>query len=104
LRSGKKDILYRGDLCSGAIIHSVVERLKEMAIKRSIGSGKDEGITEEDLLESLQAEYLENDIFPPTDVTEDWLKLIDYDPENVVKVSPIRPQRAERNKGVSTVI
>src|ERR1051325_1885275 len=77
LRSGKKDILYRGDLCSGAIIHSVVERVKEMAIKRSIGSGKDEGITEEDLLESLQAEYLENDIYPPTDVTEDWLKLID---------------------------
>jgi proteasome-associated ATPase len=104
LRSGKKDILYRGHLCSGAIIHSVVERVKEMAIKRSIGSGKDEGINEADLLEALQTEYLENDIFPPSDVTEDWLKLIDYDPENVVKVSPIRPQRAERSKGVSTVI
>lgn len=104
LRSGKKDILYRGDLCSGAIIASIVERVKEMAIKRSISSGKDEGISEADLLQSLQAEYLENDIFPPTDVTEDWLKLIDYDPENVVKVSPIRPKREERHKGVSTVI
>lgn len=104
LRSGKKDILYRGDLCSGAIIASIVERVKEMAIKRSIQSGKDEGISEEDLLQALQAEYLENDIFPPTDVTEDWLKLIDYDPENVVKVSPIRPQKSERSKGVSTVI
>lgn len=104
LRSGKKDILYRGDLCSGAIIASIVERVKEMAIKRSIQSGKDEGISEDDLLQALQAEYLENDIFPPTDVTEDWLKLIDYDPENVVKVSPIRPQKSERSKGVSTVI
>jgi proteasome-associated ATPase len=104
LRSGKKDILYRGDLCSGAIIHSVVERVKEMAIKRSITSGKDEGINDADLLEALQTEFFENDIFPPSDVTEDWLKLIDYDPENVVKVSPIRPQKTERSKGVSTVI
>ena len=104
LRSGKKDILYRGDLCSGAIIHSVVERVKEMAIKRSIGSGKDEGINEADLLQALQTEFLENDIFPPSDVTEDWLKLIDYDPENVVKVSPIRPKSDARSKGVSTVI
>ena len=37
---------------------------------------------------SFHAEYAENDIFPPTDITEDWLKLIDYDPEYVVKISP----------------
>ena len=36
------------------------------------------------------AEYGENDIFPPTDITEDWLHLIDHDAENVVKVSPVR--------------
>jgi hypothetical protein len=35
---------------------------------------------------SLNTEYVENDIFPPTDIVEDWLKLIDYDSENVVKV------------------
>ena len=104
LRSGRKDILYRGDLISGAIIASIVERAKEMAIKRSIETKLEEGVSETDLLRALDLEFAENDIFPPTDITEDWLKLLDYDPENVVKVSPIRPQTGARAKGVSAVV
>jgi proteasome-associated ATPase len=104
LRSGRKDVLYRGDLLSGAIIASIVDRAKEIAIKRSIESKKEEGIGEADLLRSLDLEFAENDIFPPTDITEDWLMLLDYDPENVVKVSPIRPQTGARAKGVSAVV
>jgi proteasome-associated ATPase len=104
LRSGRNAVLYRGDLISGAIIASIVERAKEMAIKRSIDSRKDEGISEADLLRALELEYVENDIFPPTDITEDWLMLLDYDPENVVKVSPIRPLSGPRSKGVSAVV
>src|SRR6266436_3882342 len=104
LRSGRNAVLYRGDLISGAIIASIVERAKEMAIKRSIDSRKDEGISEADLLHALDLEYSENDIFPPTDITEDWLMLLDYDPENVVKVSPIRPLSGPRSKGVSAVV
>jgi proteasome-associated ATPase len=90
LRSGKRDTLYRGDLVSGAIIASIVERTKELAIKRAINSAQEEGISESDLLLSLNTEYAENDIFPPTDIVEDWLKLIDYDSENVVKVAPVK--------------
>ncbi len=100
LRSGRKDILYRGDLVSGAIIASIVERAKEMAIKRSIATGKDQGVSLADMLQALDLEYAENDIFPPTDVTEDWLMLLDYDPENVVKVSPIRQLAPARGKGL----
>jgi len=90
LRSGKKDTLYRGDLVSGAMIASIVERAKGIAIKRAIASAEEEGISLDDLRASLDAEYMENDIFPPGDMTEDWLQLIDHDPENVVKVSPVR--------------
>ncbi len=90
LRSGRKEVLYRGDLVSGAIIASIVERAKSQAIRRALATGRDEGISESDLLVSLEAEYQENDIFPPTDITEDWLHLIDHDVENVVKVSPYR--------------
>jgi proteasome-associated ATPase len=103
LRSGKRDTLFRGDLVSGAIIASVVERTKELAIKRAISSTEEEGISESDLLLSLNTEYSENDIFPPTDIVEDWLKLIDYDSENVVKVSPVRGS-SERAAGESHVI
>lgn len=91
LRSGRKEILFRGDLVSGAIIASIVERAKGLAIKRAISGGCAEGINENDLRCSLDAEYMENDIFPPTDITEDWLKLLDYDSENVVRIMPIRP-------------
>lgn len=90
LRSGKKDVLYRGDLVSGAIIASIVERAKELTIKRAIGSSQEEGISESDMLVALATEYANNDIFPPTDIVEDWLKLIDYDSENVVRVLPVR--------------
>ena len=91
LRSGRKEILYRSDLISGAIIASIVERAKAMAIKRAIATNQEEGIREMDLQLAFDAEYDENDIFPTTDITEDWLKLIDYDPENVVKIAPVKP-------------
>jgi len=103
LRSGRKEMLYRSDLLSGAIIASIVERAKSLAIKRAIAdqaSGDSTqspaGISESDLQLSFIAEFTENDIFPPTDMTEDWFKLIDYDPENVVKISPVR--RDEQSK------
>ncbi|MYF98250.1 AAA family ATPase [Candidatus Poribacteria bacterium] len=105
LRSGRRDILYRGHLCSGAIIESIVQRAKETAMKRAIAaSDLDTGITLDDLLDALNAEFSENDIFPPTEATEDWLKLLDYDPVNVVKVTPILPEKRESRKTPSPVI
>lgn len=103
LRSGRKETLFRGDLISGAIIESMVERAKGLAIKRAIATGADEGISEADLRISFDAEYANNDIFPPSDITEDWLHLIDHDSENVVKVSPVRPAEP-RTQHLSSVI
>jgi proteasome-associated ATPase len=104
LRSGRKETLYRGDLISGAIIASIVERAKGLAIKRALASGKDEGISEQDLLASVDAEYHENDIFPPSDITEDWLHLIDHDAENVVKVTPFRPGSDSKSHAATPVM
>ncbi len=89
-RSGRHDYLYRGDLASGAIIAAIVERAKEYAIKRSIEKAQECPISRQDLLDALSKEYRENDLFPPSDITEDWLKLTDFDPGNVVRLSPYR--------------
>src|SRR5437868_5717541 len=89
-RSGRHDYLHRGDLASGAIIAAIVERAKEFAIKRSIELKRESPITLQDLLQSLEKEYKENDLFPPSDITEDWLKLTDFDPGNVVRLAPYR--------------
>jgi proteasome-associated ATPase len=94
-RSGRKDALYRGDLASGAIVAAIVERAKSIAIRRSIDTKQETKLTREDLLTSLQREYAENDLFPSSDLTEDWLKLTDFDPENVVKLGPVRPRKVE---------
>jgi proteasome-associated ATPase len=120
LRSGRKEALYRSDVLSGAIIASVVERAKAMAIKRTIATvagiadpGRDaspnpglreEGISEADLQLAFRTEYSENEILPSTDVTEDWLKLIDYDPDNVVKISPVRLTTGAKMTAPSGVI
>jgi proteasome-associated ATPase len=94
-RSGKKDFLYRGDLGSGAIIAAIVERAKSVAIKRSIETKQETHLSRVDLAQALQKEYAENDLFPPTDITEDWLKLTDFDPENVIKLAPVRPRKKD---------
>lgn len=94
-RSGRKDFLYRGDLASGAIIAAIVERAKSLAIKRAIETKEDTTITREDLIIAMKKEYSENDLFPPTDITEDWLKLTDFDPDNVIRLGPIRPRKKD---------
>jgi proteasome-associated ATPase len=100
-RSGRHDYLYRGDLASGAIIAAIVERAKEAAIKRSIELKNESPINAQDLLEALAKEYRENELFPPSDITEDWLKLTDFDPGNVVRLSPFRTD--ERRHPSATV-
>ena len=93
LRSGRHETLYFGDLSSGAIIASIVQRAKETAIKNAIAAADGTaGLRQQDLLDALRAEFRENEVFPPSDSVEDWLKLLDYEPENVVRVIPVRAQ------------
>ena len=89
-RSGGVETLYYKDLLSGALIMSIVERSKDYAIKRSIDvKSSNEGVSRDDILRAVQTEFKENEIFPKTDTMEDWLKLLDYEPENVVTIKPI---------------
>mgnify|MGYP002153778164 CR=1 FL=1 len=91
LRNGRVQPLYWHGLASGALLEAAVERAKDFAIKRAIASGSDEeGVNPEDLEEAIRLEYRENEIFPKSDAREDWLKLLDFDPENVVEVHPVR--------------
>ncbi|MGQ9524196.1 MAG: AAA family ATPase [Armatimonadota bacterium] len=104
LRNGHVDTLYWKDLVSGALLMSVVERAKDYAIHRAIrNQSDDEGVCLEDIEQAIRVEYKENEIFPKTDVLEDWLKLIDYDPENVVNIRPIRPEKSGGQPAVRVI-
>lgn len=96
-RSGRRDVLHRGDLASGAIIAAVVSRAKELAIRRAIAAGTEGSLSREDLLEALRLEYEGSELFPSSDLTEDWMKLTDFDPDNVVKLGPVKPRQVVRS-------
>lgn len=90
LRNGSVETLYRKDLISGAVIKSVVDRAKDAAIGRAIAKNDNNiGILFEDLEDAVDAEFRESEIFPKSDTQEDWLKLLDYEPDNVVSVKPV---------------
>jgi proteasome-associated ATPase len=96
LRNGSNETLYFKDLLSGALLKSLVDRAKDTAIKRAIESpATDQGLSKEDMQAAIDAEFSENEIFPKNDVVEDWLKLIDFDIENVVNVRPVKTTKGE---------
>jgi proteasome-associated ATPase len=107
LRNGQNKILYRGDLVSGAILSSIVQRAKEKAIERAVaeaGPLSGDGIRTQDLLDAVQEEYREGEMLPPDDAAEEWLKLLDHHPEQVVGVSSFRRGRPTEERLVNQII
>jgi proteasome-associated ATPase len=107
LRNGQNKVLYRGDLVSGAILSSIVQRAKEKAIERVVaqaGAPSDDGIRAQDLLDAVQEEYREGEMLPPDDAAEEWLKLLDHHPEQVVGVSSFRRGRPTEERLVNQII
>jgi len=104
LRNGQHKVLYRGDLVSGAILASVVQRAKEKAIDRTIQSGQPAGLLAQDLLDAVTEEFREGEVLPPDDAAEEWLKLLDHHPEQVVGVSSFRRGRQTEEQLVSQII
>lgn len=104
LRSGQSTVLYRGDLVSGAILASIVQRAKGKAIDRTVQSGLPAGLLEEDLRVAVSEEFREGDMLPPDDAAEEWLKLLDHHPEQVVGISSFRRGRQAEERLTSQII
>lgn len=106
LRNGRREILFRKDLLSGAVLAGIVRRAKERAIERAIQGGDHEpsGLTLEDLLIATNQEFKESEIFPPDDSAEEWLKLLDYHPDQVVGVSSLTPGKDSEEHRTSQIV
>jgi proteasome-associated ATPase len=104
LRSGQQKVLYRGDLVSGAILASIVQRAKEKAIDRTIQSGRPAALLEQDLFDAVTAEFREGEVLPPDDAAEEWLKLLDHHPEQVIGISSFRRGRQAEERLVNQII
>ncbi len=96
LRNGSSQTLHWRDMVSGALLKSVVDRAKDAAIRRAISDPiATHGLRIEDMTEAIGAEFRENEIFPKSDAAEDWLKLLDFEPEAVVSVRPVGVSKGE---------
>jgi proteasome-associated ATPase len=104
LRSGQNKVLYRSELVSGAILSSIVQRAKEKAIDRTIQSGKPAGLVARDLLDAVTEEFREGEMLPPDDAAEEWLKLLDHHPEQVVGISSFRRGRQTEERLINQII
>ena len=104
LRNGHNKVLYRGDLVSGAILSSIVQRAKEKAIDRTIQAGQSSGLLAEDLSAAVSEEFREGEMLPPDDAAEEWLKLLDHHPEQVVGISSFRQGRQTEERLVNQII
>lgn len=106
LRNGRREILYRKDLLSGAVLAGIVRRAKERAIERAIQADGQEisGLTLDDLLIATNQEFKESEIFPPDDSAEEWLKLLDYHPDQVVGVSSLKPGKESEEHRTSQIV
>ncbi len=107
LRNGQNRVLYRGDLVSGAILSSIVQRAKEQAIERAVaqpGNAEHDGLRLQDLLDAVQEEYRQGEMLPPDDAAEEWLKLLDHHPDQVVGVSSFRRGRQSEERLVNQII
>jgi proteasome-associated ATPase len=109
-RNGNHEILHRSDLVSGAILESIIDRAKEIAIRRSLENREvPTGLKSQDITDAVQQEFAENDILPKSDQVEDWVQLLDVKAENCVAVKTRRTDEAKsrdksfgtrRNKGI----
>ena len=61
-------------------------------------------MTAEDLLTSIDREFREGEMLPPDDAAEEWLKLLDHHPEQVVGVSSYRRGRISEERLVGQII
>jgi proteasome-associated ATPase len=97
-RSGTSRTLHWHDFVSGALLKSLVDRAKDSAIRRAVEGGP-VGLTEADFLGALADEYREGEIFPKGDAADDWIKLLDVEPETVVSVRPVERAGRGRERG-----
>lgn len=106
LRNGRREVLYQADLLSGALLAGIVRRAKERAIERTIGGNEAAGggLKLDDLLTSIREEYREGEILPPDDSAEEWLKLLDHHPDQVVGISSFRKGAAREERPLQHII
>lgn len=96
-QNGEKETLHFKDFSSGAMIENIVRRAKKLSVKRAIADGP-KGICTQDLMDSIQQEFREQEDLPNTTNPDDWAKISGKKGERIVYVRTLI-KRGEDTEG-----
>jgi proteasome-associated ATPase len=99
---GEREIFYFKDFASGAMIQNIVSRAKKRAVKRQIEQNE-RGITLEDLINSVNDEFKENEDLPNTTNPDDWARISGRKGERIINVRTLMTGISRKEKSIENI-
>lgn len=99
---GEREIFYFKDFASGAMIENIVSRAKKRAVKRTI-ENQERGIKLEDLIESVNDEFKENEDLPNTTNPDDWARISGRKGERIINVRTLISGISRKEQSIEDV-
>jgi proteasome-associated ATPase len=99
---GEREIFYFKDFASGAMIENIIARSKKRAVKRFI-ENKEHGIKFEDIIESVNDEFKENEDLPNTTNPDDWARISGRKGERIINVRTLMTGISRTERSIENV-
>jgi proteasome-associated ATPase len=99
---GEREIFYFKDFASGAMIENIVARSKKKAVKRFI-ENQERGIKLDDIIESVNDEFKENEDLPNTTNPDDWARISGRKGERIINVRTLMTGISRKERSIENV-
>ncbi len=99
---GEREIFFFKDFASGAMIENIVARAKKRAVKRLI-ENQERGIRVEDLIESVNDEFKENEDLPNTTNPDDWARISGRKGERIINVRTLMSGISRKERSIENI-
>jgi proteasome-associated ATPase len=99
---GEREIFYFKDFASGAMIENIIARSKKKAVKRFI-ENQERGIKFEDIIDSVNDEFKENEDLPNTTNPDDWARISGRKGERIINVRTLMTGISRKERSIENV-
>jgi proteasome-associated ATPase len=99
---GEREIFYFKDFASGAMIENIIARSKKKAVKRFIET-QERGIKFEDIIESVNEEFKENEDLPNTTNPDDWARISGRKGERIINVRTLMTGISRKERSIENI-
>jgi proteasome-associated ATPase len=99
---GEREIFYFKDFASGAMIENIIARSKKKAVKRFIET-QERGIKFEDIIESVNDEFKENEDLPNTTNPDDWARISGRKGERIINVRTLMTGISRKERSIENI-